>query len=314
MSNITPSEVTPLVPKKRRKIQNLNPIIIGHRGARSIFPENTFRGFEYAIEIGCDSIEFDVVVTKDHHVICTHDPYINPKIHRGMDGSTLAKKVNIYKHLTLADIKKIDCGSKLLKKYPKQQTQPKSEIPTLDEFFQLINDCPLEKANSIKFNLEMKSFPKKKHFGPEPKVFAQLVVDVVKKYNMQNRMTIQSFDHRTLHAIREIDSSITLAGLTEIYTLDLASLAKQLGFEVLCPHYRLLSRKNLEKVHNLGVKVIPWTVNRPRIWEHLMKIGVDGIITDDPQALRDHLAERKLKRKKANGKNSKNRSITKCAS
>lgn len=300
--------------KKRRKIQNLNPYIIGHRGARSIYPENTFRGYEYAIEIGCDAIEFDVVVTKDHHVICAHDPYINPKIHRWMDGSPIEKKVNIYKNLTLADIKKIDCGSNLLKKHPKQIAQPESEIPTLDEFFQLIADCPLENAKKIQFNLEMKSFPKKKHFGPEPALFAKLVVEMITKHNIQDRITIQSFDHRTLHEVKKINSDIKLAGLTDIYTLNLASLATQQGFEILCPHYRLLSRKNIEKVQEMGVKVIPWTVNRPRIWDHLMNIGVDGIITDDPKALMDHIAERKLKKRKFPSKNrSKEKSKTKIA-
>src|SRR5437588_402578 len=91
------------------------PILVhGHRGARALRPENTIPAFEYAIGAGADVLELDMAVTRDDVVVVSHDPVLNPEICRSPGGSTLIRV------LTLAELRKWDCGSLRNPKFPRQ--------------------------------------------------------------------------------------------------------------------------------------------------------------------------------------------------
>ncbi|HSZ26331.1 MAG TPA: glycerophosphodiester phosphodiesterase family protein, partial [Cytophagaceae bacterium] len=98
----------------------------GHRGCRGIYPENTLEGFRRAIDLGINSLELDVVVSKDRQLVVSHEPYMNPEICLKPDGSEITpseeKQYNLYT-MTYEEIKKFDCGLKIHPRFPNQKKE-----------------------------------------------------------------------------------------------------------------------------------------------------------------------------------------------
>src|ERR1041385_6431111 len=103
----------------------------GHRGARAIRPENTLPAFEYAIAAGVDALELDMAVTRDNVIVVSHDPYLEPPVCQGPQ-----PKATIHE-LTLAEVKKWDCGAKQNPAFPRQEPVPGTRMPTLEEVLSL---------------------------------------------------------------------------------------------------------------------------------------------------------------------------------
>lgn len=263
----------------------------GHRGARSVRPENTIPAFDYALEVGVKTLELDTVITKDDVVVVHHDLTINPSICRTKSGKIPKAGIQI-RDLTLAEVKSYDCGSVVNPRFPKQQTVPGTQIPTLDELFRFVKSSKHPKAKDVLFNIEMKSNPKTPKTQPGPKEFAKLVIDVIKKNQMQARVNLQSFDHRTLLAAADIESSIPRAALFEERPDDVVAATKDAKSVIFSPNHLWLTEDDVQDLQVNGIKVIPWTANTVKDWEHLIELQVDGIITDDPKALIDYLTRR----------------------
>lgn len=254
----------------------------GHRGARAVRPENTIPAFEYAIEAGADFLELDLGVTRDDVLVVHHDQTINKTICTGPEGETAIRK------LTLAQVKQFDCGSKRAEGFPRQQLVPGARIPTLDEVL------ALAPRGSFWFNIEMKSNPDKPDLAPAPEAFARLVADAVRKHKLEKRVVVQSFDWRTLKAMKAIAPGIKLAALYGGLPKDFVKIAEEAGgVPIVSPHHLLVTRGQVEAAHQAGLEVVPWTPNTPAHWDRLIGAGVDSIITDDPAALIEHLRSRK---------------------
>ena len=142
----------------------------GHRGARSVLPENTLAAFEYAMQVGVDTLEFDLGVTADEVVVVSHDQKINQTICQYLDGSQIEHSKWLHE-MTLDEVKAIDCGAKPNPRFPLQKLLPQSQIPTLDEVFKLVRDSSLANAQSMLFNIETKSDPRNPQAQLEPKRF-----------------------------------------------------------------------------------------------------------------------------------------------
>src|SRR5580658_7683194 len=178
-------------------------LVHGHRGARARRPENTLPAFQYAIAQGVDFLELDVAVTKDNVAVISHDPLINATICSG-------PKLGIPIHtLTLAELREYDCGTKKNPGFPDQEPVPGTRIPTLDEVFDL------GRGNSVQFNVETKIFADKPELTPGPEPFTQMILDLVRKHGIEQRVILQSFDPRTLRVMRRLDPSIRRAALFE---------------------------------------------------------------------------------------------------
>src|ERR1043166_5290080 len=175
----------------------------GHRGARAMRPENTLPAFEYAIAQGVDALELDMAVTRDNVVVVSHDPRLSAPVCTG------PRDHAVIHELTLAEVKQWDCGAKQNPAFPKQQPVPGTRVPTLDEVFDL---APQGK---FLFNIETKSFPDRPELTPPPEEFARLVLAVVRKHHLDNRVVVQSFDYRTLHAKKKLAPQIKLSALYE---------------------------------------------------------------------------------------------------
>lgn len=276
-------------------------LIHGHRGARAMRPENTIPAFEYGIRHGDDVLELDLAVTKDNHLVVSHSPFLTQPAHkpgdtydaaaseRHCDGPPLPPGTPIHA-LTLAQVKQYDCGSHTLAAFPQQVAVPGTKIPTFDEVLDLAPQ------GSFHFNVETKIFPAHPELTPSPEVFVQMIDDAVRRHHLQSRVILQSFDFRTLHAMRRIDPEIRLSALFGQSKYDVmmgitdpdksfAHIAKVSGADILSPDFSLVTPEEVAVAHRLGLQVAPYTVDRPEDWKRMADAGVDAIITDNPGAL-----------------------------
>ena len=272
------------------KSKNQSLEVQGHRGARAVFPENTLAGFDYALKVGVDTLELDLAVTKDNVLVISHDPFINPTICLGPGGKKLGSKTKtLIRQLSFKQLQEFDCGSLKNPRFPEQQPVAKEKIPSLEQLFGLVKASKHPASKRVKFNIETKIVPAYEDATPEPEEFVQLVVALVKKYKLVSRVTLQSFDDRTLVVSKRLEPKIKTALLIAYNHVDMVTLAKGIGADIISPNHEWILKTDVVALHKAGVQVIPWTVNDPQGWSRLIKMGVDGIITDHPQALFDYL-------------------------
>ena len=258
-------------------------LVHGHRGARALRPENTIPAFEYAIGIGVDVLELDMGVTKDNVVVVSHDPFLAPPVCSGP-----AQKAFI-RELTLAQIREWDCGKVQNPRQPRQVAVPGTKMPTLDEVFALAEN------GKVQFNIETKITPEHPELAPPPDEFARLVLAVVRKHKVEKRVILQSFDFRTLHAMKKLAPEIRLSALWEGGERDFVSIAHEAGATIISPIFTQVTPEKVRAAHAAGLEVVPWTANRPADWDKLIDAKVDAIISDDPAALIEHLKQRGLR-------------------
>ena len=260
----------------------------GHRGARAVRPENTLAAFSYALEVGVDVLELDLAITQDDRVVVSHDLVASTTL-CSIEGAPVPEGW-VFRAHTLEEVKRIDCGTQAHARFPGQVRTPE-KIPTLDEVFELVKARGDER---VQFNIETKIKPAHPDWSPDPARYAALVVEVFEQHGMTSRTYLQSFDHRTLRAARQIMPALRRVQLISDNLVDVAELAKREDAHI-SPDKDWLTRDQVEAVHALGKEVIPWTANDEASWAHLVDLGVDAIITDDPKALIDWLKARGLR-------------------
>ncbi|MCS6967349.1 MAG: glycerophosphodiester phosphodiesterase [Cytophagales bacterium] len=259
----------------------------GHRGARGLLPENTIPSMLKALDCGVNTLEMDVVISKDKKVVVSHEPFLNHKICKSPEGKILTKEegkaYNLYQ-MTYDSIARCDCGSMGNPDFPEQQKMPAFK-PLLADLIDATENYARQKGlPPPRYNIETKSEPGNDNvYHPEPEEFVKLVYQVVQQKGIAERTCIQSFDVRTLEALRKMDSKIAIALLVAQNPF-YESAIKSLGFkpDVYSPYYLLVTSSLIEYAQKEGIKVIPWTVNDFNDMKKLARMGVDGIITDYP--------------------------------
>ena len=264
----------------------------GHRGCRGIMPENTIPAFKKALDIGVNTLEMDVVISKDGKVVVSHEPYFNPAISTTPDGKTIPDntKINMYE-LPYADIKKYDVGSKGNPNFPDQQKVSTykpllSEVLETMESYRKTHNLPV-----FNYNIEIKSEEKEYDLSqPNPALFSDLVHEIIANIDPQ-RITIQSFDFNVLkHWHQQISTRkykpVALAALVSNMKGVEKNLA-ELGFApaIYSPYYQLINADIVKKLHAQNIRVIPWTINTTEEMIRVKAMGVDGIITDYPNRI-----------------------------
>lgn len=258
-------------------------LVHGHRGARAERPENTIPAFEYAIAHGVDVLELDASVTKDNVLVISHDPMLHTPICSGPENNAVIRT------LTLAEIRQWDCGKMTNPLFPKQQAVPGTRMPTLDEVF------ALAPRGNFDFNLETKISPKRPELTPSPEEFARLVLEQIRKHKLEKRVILQSFDFRTLVAMRKLAPEIRLSALTATDQRDFAVIAAEAAnAEIISPQFQLVTPEKVAAAHKAGIQVVPWTADKPADWDNLIAAKVDAIISDDPVALLAYLKAKGL--------------------
>ena len=290
----------------------------GHRGARGLAPENTLAAFRAALDLGVTTLETDLAVTRDGVLVLSHEPYLNADILRDAEGRWLEMPGPPIQSLTVAELQRYDIGRlnparPYARQFPGQTPADGERFPTLAQLFEL-------GGAKVRFNIETKLDPGKPDLTPDPARFAALTVAAIRQAKATARTTIQSFDWRTLIEARRIAPEIETVCLTiESDNMDtvrragaapspwlgglspaqqggsLPRLAKAAGCAAWSPFWRNVTRLAVAEAHDLGLKVIPWTVNDPAEMARLIDLEVDGLITDYPDRALPVLAAKGLK-------------------
>ena len=253
----------------------------GHRGARGHAPENTLPGFERALAIGVDTLELDVGVTRDGVVVIHHDRRLNPDLARGPDGKWVsAPAPTIYslsfEQLSVYDVGRIRPDSEYARRFPHQEPLDGTRIPRLEELF-------ARAGPRVKFNIETKLVPEAPEETLPPEAFARALIAEVRKAGVAARTTIQSFDFRSLDIVQREAPEIRTAYLTSGKKGEAVPRAVHAARGAIwSPNFQDLDARSLAVARELGVKVIPWTVNEPADIERVLAMKVDGIISDYP--------------------------------
>lgn len=260
----------------------------GHRGTRGLMPENTIPAMLKAIDYDVNTVEVDVVISKDKKVVISHDIYFHADITTTPEGSTLTKKEaegRLLYNMNYDSIRKYDVGLKPHKDFPQQQKMAAYK-PLLAELVDATDAYARGKGKEVIYNIELKAnadWDGSKQ--PPVEELVDLTMQVVKEKNLESRCYLQSFDFRAMQVIhKKYPQMITaiLIGGGEKRTLD--QQLKDLGYipEMYSPSYPLVTQELVDACHQKGIKIIPWTVNKLEDMKRLKQMGVDGIITDYP--------------------------------
>ncbi len=282
----------------------------GHRGARGLKPENTLPAFEVALDAGVNTLELDLHFTKDAQVVIWHDPIVPKEKCEAADSAEAAELDSAIASLSRGELEEFTCAKNPdPSRFPDQTATPTTlagdnySIATLGELFEFVTAYSQselktadQRANAevVRFNIETKRLPERPETindgfdGETPGPFELAILETIAATGLQDRVTIQSFDHRSLRAIRTVDDSTQLVALTrrtESFDSDFADFA-----QIWSPDFRSLSAASLNEAQANGMLVIPWTVNDTSDMNRLIDLGVDGLITDRPDLLIQEIA------------------------
>jgi glycerophosphoryl diester phosphodiesterase len=261
--------------------------IHGHRGCRAYFPENTLPGFIRALGLNCDAIEMDVVISKDHQVVVSHEHFMHYKKCLGPSLKKITKEEEQSLFLYQMDydmIKDFDCGLLPHPTFPLVKNMPAYK-PLLIEVIEKVEMACLNSGRKpITYNIEIKSelaFVGKAQ--PNYETYVGLVLEVVYKFKIENRVIIQSFDKEILRTIKKNYPNVMLSLLIED-DIDPFIHINELGFTptILASEYTYLKDKAIFKLQDQKIKVFAFTVNKIKSINEMLAFGVDAIITDYP--------------------------------
>lgn len=233
-------------------------INFAHRGDSYNYPENTMLAFEEAVKGGATGIELDVHKTKDNILVVIHDEKVD-RVYLGR-GKIKDYTYNKLRNLRVRDIKFRD--------------NKKCYVPTLEEVLILLKD------EDIVLNIEIKN-DKVNYLNIEDDV-----INLVKKYNMINKIIISSFNHNTLLKCKEIDNKIKTGMLYSKYIKNVNKYAEKYKVDALHPSIFLVSKDYIKEAHKNNLEVNVYTVNIPELMVDLINWDIDGIITDCPKVLK----------------------------
>lgn len=272
--------------------------VYGHRGEAGHYPENTIPGFLSAVQKGVDAIEMDVVISKDKKVVVSHEPFMASHYMLDEKGKPISKKkqhsYNLYR-MDYDSIQKFDSGSKKNRSFPKQKKFPTFK-PLLENVFdQIENYLTTNELPDIKYMIEVKSSPQSYNiYQPEPEEFVDLIMKVITARKLENRVIIKSFDPQILNRVHAVHPSIETS-----YLVSKAGIKRNLSYleftpTIYSPRHKLVKNRHfVDSVRSQNMKLVPWTVNRPKKIRRMIKLGVDGIISDYPERVFEALQESK---------------------
>jgi glycerophosphoryl diester phosphodiesterase len=242
------------------------PLIIGHRGASAVAPENTLAAFREAVAVGADGVEFDVRLTRDGIPVVIHDRDLR------RTGGVTQRIADV----TSAELAKVDVGSWFSRSFASER------VPGLAEFFGLFE------SNNLSLYLEMKC-DSPAEYAPLAEACCRLIAE----HGLKERVMIECFELPALRVVREIDSEIKTVALFEPSISDPSVLLDQriidkavdVGAVAIALHHRLARRGLVEKAKAAALHVAVWTVDDPSWIERARTLGIDALITNNPSRL-----------------------------
>ena len=262
----------------------------GHRGCRGYLPENTLPAFARALEIGVNTLELDVGVTRDGVVVIHHDRGLNPAIARGADGKWVTRATPI-SHMTFAELQAYDVGrldpnSAYGRQFPLQKPIDGTRVPRLADLFALT-----AKNKAIQFNIEPKSDEDKPGETLAPEPFARALIAEIRKAGMDKRTTVQAFDWRLLKVVEREAPELPTVYCTWGEGSDPARVHAA-GGNIWSPDFERVTPEKLAAARKWNMWVTVWTVNEPADIARMVAMGVDGIACDYPDRVFNELRKR----------------------
>jgi glycerophosphoryl diester phosphodiesterase len=285
--------------------------IEAHRGGRGLLPENTLPAFANALSIGVNTLELDIGITADGQAVISHERGLNPDLARDARGDYVAAPGTPFIKLRLEEVRTYDVGqirpdSAYARQFPDQRAIPGTRIPMLKELFALVR----KSGNScVRFNIETKIDPNHPDQSPDPQAFVTLLLALIDAEGFSDRVMIQSFDWRTLQLVQQRAPKIPTVYLTlqrgsgatvardkatnwmagfnpADHGGSLPRTIKAAGGAIWSPYFGDIDAALVTEAHGLGLRVVVWTVNKTEDMARMIELGVDGIISDRPDLLR----------------------------
>tara|TARA_B100000700_G_scaffold327319_1_gene441513 strand:- start:314 stop:1105 length:792 start_codon:yes stop_codon:yes gene_type:complete len=256
--------------KKIKDIENKNnPLVIAHRGYRGSYPENTISAFEAAIEVNADMIELDVCLTRDRIPVVIHDMTLE----RTTDG------VGFVSNFTLSELKELDAGSWFKKEF---KGEP---IPSLEETLEQIR-------GRITVNIEIK--PESYQYLESFDSIEIQICELLEKFEMEESVIISSFKYHFFPRIQRFyqrhkkSNTVRISLLRENFQTNesILRLCKSEKAYSYNPNESFVTENLINLLNESGYRIFPYTVNDFSRMEKLIKYGVNGLITDEPEILR----------------------------
>ncbi|MDE1906577.1 MAG: glycerophosphodiester phosphodiesterase [Rhodospirillales bacterium] len=282
--------------------------VFGHRGARGLVPENTLAGFALAEKLNLTGVELDIAVTADGFPVAHHDPQLNPDIACDNSGAYVGGDAPLISALTFQqisayDVGRLRAGSAYAKRFAEQAPVEGARIPALDDV--------LAASTALDFLIEIKTYPDQPEATLAPKFLVAEVVRVLRGANRIGNAMLLAFDWRVLEEAAMLEPALPRCCLTAPETVanadvwfgktSLAAFGGSLpravastGAMAWAPFHERLQAAEMDEAQRLGLAVIPWTVNEADDIHRMIDLGVDGIISDRPDRVKDILTERRI--------------------
>ena len=246
-------------------------------------------------------------------VVVAHDPYLNPAITHDTSGQWLKDKGPTLRSLTFTQLQAYDVGrinpeTPYGKTFSTQVPRDGTRVPALAALFALVK---ARGADEVRFNIETKINPTQPDETVNPEQMVRALLNTVREAGLTRRVTIQSFDWRTLQIVQGVEPAIPTVYLSiqtantdnirdGVWTAgfkiaehgSVPKMVKAAGGAVWSPNGDAVTEALVKEAQGLGLKVVPWTINNPADMDRLIGWGVDGIITDYPDRLREVMQKR----------------------
>ena len=257
-----------------------------HRGGAGLMPENTLSSMANAIALGVNTLELDLHVSRDSQVVVSHDAYFHSRYTTRPDG-TLIQKGEPHEYLWTMpydSITRYDVGLRPNTVWPDQKKV--AEVKPLAK--DLIEFCEKQAAEKhlspFRYNIEIKSREGEGEGRdwPEYRTFVDLCIPVIE--SLGDRLVVQCFDVRALEYMHEKYKDLFLSYLTDKDEPDIFKILSNLSFKPdwWSPHYSVITPENVAYCHSLGIRVVPWTIDKPEDITRMIDCGVDAIISNYP--------------------------------
>lgn len=258
-----------------------------HRGGRGLMPENTIAAMKMAIDYGT-TLELDLQMSKDKKIVVSHDPFFNSDFGLTPEGKEMKKqdgRSRMLFNMTYDSIRKYDVGLKPHPLFPRQQ-KIAAHKPLLSALIDSAEAYAAKKKHINHYNIEIKSRTYLDGIAyPSVDEFVDAAMKIVNDKGIGSRTMMQSFDVRALRLLHErYPNQKTSFLVLKNNKNDVEGYLSELGFKpaVFSPEHSLVTKELVDGFHQIGVLVIPWTVNDLKELQRLKDLGVDGIITDYP--------------------------------
>ena len=249
-----------------------------HRGGMGLMPANTIEAMKHALDLGVNTLELDLQLSRDGKVVVSHDSYI-------MDGGSRKYLFN----LDYEEIRRYDIGSSPDPAWPERKCIA-AGIPLLEELIDSVEAYTREKGYSpVRYNIEIKT----EHSNGEGVIrpiyhdFVDACARIFLSKHLDDRLVVQSFDHRALNFMNEKYPEFKLSYLVSVGSGDFDTFMSRLRFVPawLSPHYSLVNEELVRKCREKGMRIVTWTVDAPQDMQRMIDLDVDAVITNYPDRL-----------------------------